>query len=277
MGHVTLFLQDYPDEEPWPFLDKLICQWREEEERVRQMCGRDPAPIYANCRLFRGQTRTEAPSPEPTREPTTHPFPSPELSNPQLSEQDTETRRPPRTKKNTPRPPTKAPTPSPTKSPREEEADVAKECDENCPNGNCRRMCSGSHPCCRRRRSDTAFCWNVYENHFPGVQIFGACEKCCNSKKPKRKKFFAKPIFTMPKKIKCSDYSTDMQRFCKPGSCCSNPRSTTRFCSAAYDKYPYDDFKQLCVSSLLPNPSGGMVLCPNALQFFTALLLQSVD
>jgi len=58
VGYVTLFMQDYPNEKPWHYLDKLICQWRREEEKQREKCGLPPAPVYKMCELYRGQERT---------------------------------------------------------------------------------------------------------------------------------------------------------------------------------------------------------------------------
>ncbi len=58
VGYVTLFMQDYPNEKPWAYLDKLICQWRREEEKQRAACGLPPAPVYKMCELYRGQERT---------------------------------------------------------------------------------------------------------------------------------------------------------------------------------------------------------------------------
>eukprot|EP00529_Nitzschia_sp_RCC80_P003057 CAMPEP_0113452454 /NCGR_PEP_ID=MMETSP0014_2-20120614/6854_1 /TAXON_ID=2857 /ORGANISM="Nitzschia sp." /LENGTH=1126 /DNA_ID=CAMNT_0000343825 /DNA_START=1476 /DNA_END=4856 /DNA_ORIENTATION=- /assembly_acc=CAM_ASM_000159 len=58
IGYVSLFMQDYPGQEPWHYLDKLICAWRLEEEEQRKECGLPPAPVYKMCELFRGQTRS---------------------------------------------------------------------------------------------------------------------------------------------------------------------------------------------------------------------------
>lgn len=58
IGYVSIFMQDYPDEKPWHYLDKLICQWRREEEKTRAECGLPPAPVYKMCELYRGQERS---------------------------------------------------------------------------------------------------------------------------------------------------------------------------------------------------------------------------
>ena len=95
LGLVSIFLQDYEGEPAWPYLDKLICQWRKVEEAKRAACGLDPAPVYKLCELFRGQQRTEADLNEspassefPTEAPLLAPDPIPVKSfgsNPELS------------------------------------------------------------------------------------------------------------------------------------------------------------------------------------------------
>jgi hypothetical protein len=59
LGKVSIFMQDYEDEPHWPYLDKLICQFRKVEEAQRKSCNLDPAPVYKMCELYRGQARTE--------------------------------------------------------------------------------------------------------------------------------------------------------------------------------------------------------------------------
>lgn len=79
-GTVSIFMQDYEGEAAWPYLDKLICRWRQIEEEQRKACGLDPAPVYKLCELFRGQTRTaddldfgEVNDPFPTIAPLKYP------------------------------------------------------------------------------------------------------------------------------------------------------------------------------------------------------------
>eukprot|EP00934_Nitzschia_sp_Nitz4_P001807 Nitzschia sp. Nitz4//scaffold177_size45885//17105//21005//NITZ4_007204-RA/size45885-augustus-gene-0.5-mRNA-1//-1//CDS//3329539052//1807//frame0 len=59
LGIVSFFMQGFESEEAWPYLDKLICKWREEEEKKRAACGFPPAPVYKLCELYRGQNRTD--------------------------------------------------------------------------------------------------------------------------------------------------------------------------------------------------------------------------
>ena len=58
LGTVSFFMQDFENEGSWPYLDKLICKWRAEEETKRNECGLPPAPVYKMCELYRGQERT---------------------------------------------------------------------------------------------------------------------------------------------------------------------------------------------------------------------------
>lgn len=56
---MSIFLDAYPNTASWPYLDKLICQWRKVEEETRKACGLEPAPPYGRCSLFRGQDPSE--------------------------------------------------------------------------------------------------------------------------------------------------------------------------------------------------------------------------
>lgn len=60
LGQVSIFLDAYATAPSWPFLDKLICQWRRVEEQVRQTCGHAPVTPYGRCALFRNQQPTAA-------------------------------------------------------------------------------------------------------------------------------------------------------------------------------------------------------------------------
>jgi Eukaryotic-type carbonic anhydrase len=62
MAVVSIFLQADPARERWDFLDKLICQWREVEEKTRDECGLESVPPYPGCRNpTRGGGETELP------------------------------------------------------------------------------------------------------------------------------------------------------------------------------------------------------------------------
>jgi hypothetical protein len=85
-GKISIFMDAYEGVASWPYLDKLICQWRRAEEEKRSHCGLDPAPVYKKCELYRGQVRTEEDLYEapinpgtPTRAPLVGPDPIPIL------------------------------------------------------------------------------------------------------------------------------------------------------------------------------------------------------
>lgn len=106
------------------------------------------------------------------------------------------------------------------------------------------RMCASSQPCCEATRSETTFCWDFYENIFPGTLIDSACYHCCAT--PKVVGPPAVPLPELPKTVECSTVDSPY-RICKPDSCCTNPRSTSSYCTEIYDEYG-DDIEQICVS-----------------------------
>jgi len=342
-------MQDYPDAESWAYLDKLICQWRKEEDTVRQKCGLPPVEPYGRCKLLRGQEATQAwleeagliqlstdepsekptsaPTPLSTQVPTGKPIDVPTLQTvPAATETPTSAptmQTVPDTTETPIAAPTRAPVSAPTAIPTlnfvETEAETTVEPiaeatttptheptlsptarpsmeptlqatgapsskptptgaptgkptlamtdvptdspivfgqDEVPPPMQCdrysdsfmRRVCESSDPCCESVRSDTNFCWNVYDNVFPGNMIKSACYHCCPTPKVVGE---ATPILSdIPKTVQCSAVDNPF-RLCKDkeGSCCGSPRSTTRFCRETYDKYG-DDMASICVSSM---------------------------
>jgi len=73
LGKVVIWLDGYDDTEPWPMLDKLICQWRETEEKVREDCGLDSVTTYyPGCTNY-DRGHTPAPSAPPNLEPSSAP------------------------------------------------------------------------------------------------------------------------------------------------------------------------------------------------------------
>ena len=58
MSSVTMFLEAYDDATELDFLNRIICAWREEEEKTREECGIDSITSeYPGCvRYQRGQT-----------------------------------------------------------------------------------------------------------------------------------------------------------------------------------------------------------------------------
>eukprot|EP00545_Synedropsis_sp_CCMP1620_P000285 CAMPEP_0119029340 /NCGR_PEP_ID=MMETSP1176-20130426/40466_1 /TAXON_ID=265551 /ORGANISM="Synedropsis recta cf, Strain CCMP1620" /LENGTH=928 /DNA_ID=CAMNT_0006985675 /DNA_START=82 /DNA_END=2868 /DNA_ORIENTATION=- len=58
IGKVVVFLEAFDNIEAWPMLDKLICQWRETEEKTRDDCDLDSvSTYYPGCTNYaRGHT-----------------------------------------------------------------------------------------------------------------------------------------------------------------------------------------------------------------------------
>ena len=314
-------MQDYEDAKSWPYLDKLICAWRLEEEKVRKACGLPPAEPYGRCQLFRNQEPTEAwleeaglltpaPTKAPVPPPTNAPIPRPTKAPtdiPTVAPTAVETQ----TTLEVPTPadaqdpkgffsgfnfglsnalglvfggtagfgspfsgvdetfdkeeltPAPAPTPaaprpaainlsgpqvlspnfgSVTNAEEEVDAPVVEDKIETTPaippeidcsafNANYGRMCSSTAPCCEATREDSSFCWDIYDNIFPGDLIYSACYHCCNE--PKEVGPPAPVKDDLPKTIQCSDYNT--QRICRTDNgCCGNPRSGSGYCESQY-------------------------------------------
>ena len=287
LGHISIFMQDYPDAESWPYLDKLICQWRKEEEKVREACGLDPVEPYGRCELLRGQSPTQewldeaegkgsgtpVPAPvattqapavslfvgvDPTDSPTVSPVEEPTLSpveeptaspveEPTASPADSETGVP--VQEPTDVPMTDAPTEAlaqPTASPVEDGStgDVPAPIDCGAySSGTISRACDSNDPCCESVRSDTSFCWDVYDNVFPGDLIKSACYHCCSINRVVGDPNPINP--DIPKTIECSAVDNPY-RMCKPDGCCSEPRSKSGYCQGVYDTYG-DDMASICV------------------------------
>ena len=287
-------MQDYPDAESWPYLDKLICAWRKKEEETRKKCGLKPAPPYGRCELFRGQnptqewvkeaggnaTPTKSPTESPTKNPTRAPVDSPTRSpveaptrspqdsptrspqdSPTRSPQDSPTRSPTETPTRSPedrptRSPTREPTRSPIRDPTSAPTDAPVSIDKSIPPEiNCRsqsnrliqRMCDSNDPCCNTVRADTNFCWDVYDNIFPGDQIKSACYHCCEEKKIVGE---ATPINPkIPQKIRCSDVDNPF-RMCKDGGCCETKKSRSNHCNRSYAAYA-EEMESICVRARL--------------------------
>ena len=114
------------------------------------------------------------------------------------------------------------------------------------------RMCTSSDPCCEQVRTDSNFCWEIYDLVFPGTDMRETCGKCCGLEVGQN--FFATPKPGLPHQIQCSDFN--VQRYCKSGGCCDNPNSS--FCQAEHNKmeinYPNENaFEQICVSTSAMN------------------------
>jgi hypothetical protein len=71
MATISIFLEAYDNIEPYPFLDRLICEWRNTEENVRAECDMPSAPQYPGCfPNKRGYTPSPTPSPTEADAPT---------------------------------------------------------------------------------------------------------------------------------------------------------------------------------------------------------------
>mmetsp|Transcript_20140 Transcript_20140/g.33400 ORF Transcript_20140/g.33400 Transcript_20140/m.33400 type:complete len:589 (-) Transcript_20140:285-2051(-) len=76
MATISIFLEAYDETTVHPFLDRMICEWRNTEEKVREACGLPSVSQYHGCfPNKRGYTPFPTPSPtvspEPTPAPTT--------------------------------------------------------------------------------------------------------------------------------------------------------------------------------------------------------------
>jgi len=50
MAAISIFMNAYDNAPPYRYLDKIICQWRKKEHKVRQQCGLDPIQSsYPGC------------------------------------------------------------------------------------------------------------------------------------------------------------------------------------------------------------------------------------
>ncbi|GAX10104.1 hypothetical protein FisN_3Lh293 [Fistulifera solaris] len=355
LGYISIFMQDYPDAESWSYLDKLICQWRKEEDRVREACGLPPVEPYGRCALLRNQQPTQewldeaaglifapgsnntsseppivpddeptynesgavdslVPSPAPSfptglREPNFGqagsifaPSAQPSVASEFGASEVNNTIPPPidclnlgdvidrmclsedpcctSPRTNTvfcdniydnifpgdamksacyhccPTPLTVGdaeltassgsdmPSDIPTTAPGSVLVPGAIPPPIDCGSDNTliERMCSSNDPCCGAPRSDTMFCWNIYDNVFPGEQIKSACYHCCSEPKMVAEERPINPA--IPKTIECSAVDNPY-RMCKENSCCSNPRSNSEFCKSVYAKHK-GDIESIC-------------------------------
>jgi hypothetical protein len=253
LGHVAIFLQDYDDAESWAYLDKLICAWRRKEEETRSKCGLEPAPPYGRCQLFRNQSPTQ----EWLDESKGLTFGSSATNG---------TRHPVATSSMFPvGPPTPPPVEPPTTNPFSASDTLAPVAGGGA-NGtstepaamNClafsaetiKRMCNSADPCCESTRSDTSFCWGVYENVFAGDLIKSACFHCCKEFTGVSKIVgeATVPNPAIPKTIQCSAVENPF-RMCKSGGCCDSGISTSSICSEFSTIY-LGHIPSICVSDI---------------------------
>ena len=109
------------------------------------------------------------------------------------------------------------------------------------------RMCESSDPCCQEVRTDSNYCWEIYDLSFPNMDMREVCGKCCGLNVSPN--FFATPKQNLPQTIMCSDFN--VQRYCGAGGCCDNHE--TGFCKDEHDDIEISNpgqqvFEQICVS-----------------------------
>jgi Eukaryotic-type carbonic anhydrase len=249
-------LQDFPDTESWAFLDKLICHWRIAEEKVRAQCGLPAATPYGRCQLFRNQQ----PTPEWLAEQAGQVFDKEATKNPyfNITQITTEAG----SKLPTPPPTTLEPhaapapvTPMPVAPVPVLVADPAPvsivtnvpvteipqiQCDAW--NINFQRVCSSEESCCGSVRSDTAYCWGIYDQLGDGMEA--ACFRCCDP--PQTVGPMAPVLDDLPLTIQCAELENIPNRMCKQDSCCSDPRSGSDYCKDQYNTFSNDELKQIC-------------------------------
>lgn len=187
------------------------------------------------------------PSAMPSISPTHAPSASPsKSSSPSMMETSPPTGSP------TERPsvqPTASPTSSPTLAPTEVLQSIPPEIQCSDYNVDYSRLCYGTHPCCDNPRGDSSYCWDMYENVFPGSLIESACYHCCAGEN----KIVGPANDIHPehgKTIQCSSRDINPGRWCKdePGSCCNNPRSYDSFyCrEKVYPNFSSDLLEEVC-------------------------------
>lgn len=223
MGKVAIFLESNPNRDPWPFLDKLICQWREVEEKTREECGLASVPPYPGCRNPTRQENGASPTmPPSTLAPVSTPTIPPSQS-PIASSQS------PIVPSQSPVVPSQSPMVVPSGS-------VVCSDYANHPTINMKRICNG---CCRNPRSSTTYCHSVY-NFFPS-NIDEVCSSCCNPSKVVGPPGATHPIYPQ---IDCTQINNPF-RMCKPNSCCERGPSSSSYCSGVFNTYG-GDMSSIC-------------------------------
>ena len=263
---MAIFLQDYEDAESWAYLDKLICQWRIEEENVREACNKEPAAPYGRCQLFRNQEPTEEwleeanPKSNSTDNNSTStsendPATPPSASPVEQSEQPASTSGPSNGLTSTANPSEASEAPSPSSVPAVGDSVSTSpvawtepppiDCDNSdFDELDFERMCSSSNSCCEPVRSSTNFCWDSYDAlEAMGASVESACYHCCSEPKIASKPTPEKT--GLPKEIKCSEVDNAF-RMCKEGSCCEAERSDSSFCTEEYSLWSDSELAQIC-------------------------------
>jgi len=256
MGKVAIFLESDATRERWPFLDKLICQWREIEEQTRQECGLPSVPAYPGCR--NPSRQASSPGSTPTVSPaTSRPVATPTAtggspgavlpttSRPALTPTatasglgSTPTVLPTTAKPVAPVAPTWQLLPGPWTPRASPETNVSSTfrpdggwtCKDLKNSGfDTKRICKDRGGCCNPTRAESSRCHFLYELF--GNNMGRLCSECCKKQLgPARQ-----PHPTYPP-IQCSSVKHP-GRICKRNSCCEPEKSTTPHCKNAYETY----------------------------------------
>ena len=199
MGKVVIFLESDPNRDRWPFLDKLICQWREVEDLTRKECGLPSVPSYPGCR---NPIRRAAPTPRSTGQPVVAPTSGPVM----LSA-------------------------SPVVVPAVIGGGpvVCSNFTAN-PAINLNRICK-DNGCCTNPRSASNDCGVAYK--FFGDKMNEVCSTCCQIPKQVGPPSPAHPVYPS---IDCTGVSNAF-RICKAGSCCDPIKSRSSYCNDVYQTY----------------------------------------
>jgi hypothetical protein len=221
MGKVAIFLQADPNRNRWPFLDKLICQWREVEEQTREDCGLASVPAYPGCRNpDRSGGNPTLPPVAPVVSPTPNPVPPTTFSpSPSNSPADA-----------SPTPLPVARTSNPVASPTDSSNGVVCSDYNGHPTINIARICKAGG-CCVNPRSASNHCHSVY--NFFGEDMNDVCSDCCN---PAKELGPVTPPHPEYPSIDCTTVDNPF-RMCKPNSCCESTPSDSSYCTGVYDTF----------------------------------------
>jgi hypothetical protein len=228
-----------------------------------------PSPVLPMTTTAPTAEPTVAPSEEPTSAPTDNPLVLPLTTTAPTAKPTVAPSAKPTTGE-----PTSVPTAKPVPLLRTTPQPIsvaAIECNSFQVNYN--RMCFSSDACCESTRADTSFCWDVYDNSFPGNDIYSACSSCCVDAANPNGKEVGPPNPPHPngieKTLQCSDVENPY-RMCKANSCCSG--SDSGHCLDLYDIWG-DDMEQICVSETVVVVSLSIQLFTKPLTPFSRNLL----
>jgi len=214
IGKVAIFLQeDRTARRRWNFLDKLICQWREVEEKTREECNMESVPSYPRCRNPTRAGNGDATNPGGNRPSTPVPHQVPNQAPTQRPIQQPTRERPDQS----------PPTPSDTE-PSTRCSDY-----ENDKKINMNRICKDDGCCDPARRSASEHCHSVYS--FFGENMGKICTDCCQEELAP-----PPPSHDTHQPIDCSTIINPF-RICKPSSCCEEKKSNSFYCKRTYKKY----------------------------------------